>query len=120
MKTRTFVKIIAFFVIILIVVSCGTDYKNEIIGRWKDQHNSIVEFTEDGVVKGLARNIKKEIVDGTYKVSNDSLVIEFITAPVPRNIKGSLEFKIYKLDKDSLILYTSIGNINYAKLLSSK
>ena len=95
---------------------CSNDYEAEIVGKWKDRNSNVVEFSADGVVKGLARNVNKELVEGTYKISNDSLFIEFLVAPEPRNIKGSLEFKINKLDIDSLILYTSVGNMNYARI----
>jgi hypothetical protein len=95
---------------------CSPDYETEIIGEWKDKNSNIVEFSANGVVKGLARNVNKEKVEGTYKFNNDSLFIEFIVAPEPRNIKGSLEFKIQKLDIDSLVLYTSLGNLNYSRI----
>jgi len=95
---------------------CGSDYEAEIIGEWKDKNSNVVEFSSDGVVKGLARNVNKELVEGTYTVNNDSLQIEFLVAPEPRNLMGSLEFKIQKLDRDSLILYTSLGNLNYSRV----
>jgi len=95
---------------------CGSDYETEIIGEWKDKNSNVVVFTEDGVVKGLARNVNKELVGGTYKVNNDSLFIEFLVAPAPRNIKGTLEFKIQKIDLDSLVLYTLLGNLNYVRI----
>jgi hypothetical protein len=100
----------------VLLVGCSSDYESEIIGEWKDKSNNVVEFSADGVVRGLARNVNKKLVEGTYKVNNDSLFIEFLVAPEPRNIKGSLEFKIQKLDKDSLILYTSLGNLNYGRI----
>jgi hypothetical protein len=98
------------------MTGCGSDKKTEIIGKWKDQHGNIVEFTEDGVVDGLTKNVKREHVRGTYDVTNDTLYIDFLVAPEPRNIRGTLEFPIQKLNSDSLILYTDLGNINYAKL----
>jgi len=101
---------------VTLLAGCGSDYETEIVGKWKDRNRNVIEFSADGVVKGLARNVNKELVAGTYKVNNDSLFIEFLVAPEPRNIKGSLEFKIQKLDIDSLVLYTSIGNMNYCRV----
>ena len=116
MGRKNLYKTLFFIVPFLIINSCGSDYENEIIGKWEDGNNNIVEFSADGVVKGLAKNVNKEQVEGTYKVNNDSLFIEFLVAPEPRNIKGSLEFKIQKLNSDSLVLYTSIGNLNYGRV----
>ncbi len=116
MKAKIFYKVLLCLIAITLLASCGSDYETEIVGKWKDRNSNIVEFSADGVVKGLARNVNKELVEGTYKVYNDSLFIEFLVAPAPRNIKGSLEFKIQKIDIDSLILYTSLGNLNYARI----
>jgi len=98
------------------LTGCGNEYKTEIVGKWEDRNSNVVEFSAAGVVKGLARNVNKELVEGTYKINNDSLFIEFLVAPEPRNIKGSLEFKIQKIDIDSLVLYTSLGNLNYRRI----
>lgn len=107
---------IASSLISFLFTGCGSNYEKEIIGKWKDKNSSEIEFSADGAVKGLARNINKEKVEGTYKVNNDSLFIEFLVAPAPRNIKGSLEFKIQKLDNDSLVLFTTLGNLNYSRV----
>ncbi len=116
MKVNILSKVLLCLFIVTLFTGCGSDYENEIVGKWKDKNNSAIEFSTDGVVKGLARNVNKEMVDGTYKVSNDSLFIEFLVAPAPRNIKGSLEFKIQKLNSDSLVFYTSLGNLNYSRI----
>ncbi|MBT8387936.1 MAG: hypothetical protein KJO12_11035 [Ignavibacteria bacterium] len=116
MKIINLSKILLPLISITFFIGCGSDYESEIIGKWKDKNSNVVVFSEDGVVKGLARNVNKELVEGTYKVNNDSLFIEFLVAPEPRNITGSLEFKIQKLNGDSLILYTSLGNLNYGRL----
>ncbi len=116
MKINILAKVLIPLIAIAFFASCGSDYETEIIGNWKDKNSNVVEFSTDGVVTGLARNVNKELVEGTYNVNNDSLFIEFLVAPEPRNIKGSLEFKIQKLDNDSLILYTSLGNLNYGRV----
>ena len=87
------------------------------MGEWKDQNGNVITFSTDGNVKGLARNIKREFVDGTFDVRNDSLFIHFLVAPAPKNIQGTLEFRIQKLNNDSLILNTQIGNLAYSKVL---
>jgi len=112
-----FYNALLLIVVFSFINGCGSDYEAEIIGKWKDKNNNVVEFSTVGVVKGLARNVNKEQVDGTYTVNNDSLFIEFLVAPEPRNIKGSLEFRIQKLDEDSLVLYTSLGNLNYGRVI---
>jgi len=117
LKVNNLSKVLLPLIAILFFAGCGSDYETEIIGSWKDKNSNVVEFSADGVVKGLARNVNKELVEGTYKVNNDSLFIEFLVAPEPRNIKGSLEFKIQKLNSDSLILYTSLGNLNYGRVI---
>ena len=116
MKVNILSKVLLPFIAITFFAGCGSDYESEIIGNWKDKNRNVVEFSADGIVKGLARNVNKDIVEGTYKVNNDSLFIEFIVAPEPRNIKGSLDFKIQKLNSDSLVLYTSLGNLNYGRV----
>ena len=116
MKVNILSKVLLPFIAITFFAGCGSDYETEIIGDWKDKNSNVVEFSADGVVKGLARNVNKELVEGTYKINNDSLFIEFLVAPEPRNIKGSLEFKIQKLNNDSLVLYTSLGNLNYGRV----
>ncbi len=116
MKVNILSKVLLPFIAITFFAGCGSDYESEIIGNWKDKNSNVVEFSADGIVKGLARNVNKDIVEGTYKVNNDSLFIEFIVAPEPRNIKGSLDFKIQKLNSDSLVLYTSLGNLNYGRV----
>ena len=116
MKVNILSKVLLCSIAIAFFASCGSDYESEIIGSWKDKNSNVVEYSADGVVNGLARNVNKELVEGTYKVNNDSLFIEFLVAPEPRNIKGSLEFKIQKLNSDSLVLYTSLGNLNYGRV----
>lgn len=116
MKVNIFSKGLLPLIAITFFTSCGTDYETEIIGEWKDKNSNVVEFSEEGVVIGLARNVNKELVEGTYKVNNDSVFIEFLVAPEPRNIMGSLEFKIQKLNSDSLVLFTSLGNLNYGRV----
>ena len=116
MRSKFLFKALLCLIGFTFLAGCGNEYKTEIVGKWKDRNSNVIEFSADGVVKGLARNIDKEIVGGTYKVNNDSLFIEFLVAPEPRNIKGSLEFKINKLDIDSLVLYTSLGNMNYTRI----
>ncbi len=116
MKVNIISNVLLPLIAIAFFAGCGTDYESEIIGSWKDKNSNVVEFSADGVVKGLARNVNKEIVDSTFRINNDSLFIEFLVAPEPRNIKGSLEFKIQKLNSDSLILYTSLGNLNYGRV----
>jgi len=116
LRTKILFKASLCLIAITLLAGCGSDYETEIIGEWKDKNRNVVEFSADGVVKGLARNVNKELVEGTYKINNDSLLIEFLVAPEPRNIKGSLEFNIQKLDSDSLVLYTSLGNLNYSRV----
>lgn len=117
MKRKIIFKVLLSLAVIMFIVSCGSNYDQDILGKWKDKNNSEIEFTTDGVIKGLARNVNQEQVNGTYKVSNDSLFIEFLVAPEPRNIKGSLEFKIQKLTSDSLVLFTTLGNLNYGRIV---
>ena len=116
MRGKILFKILLALVAVMLLAGCGSDYETEIVGKWKDRNSNVVEFSVNRVVKGLARNVNKELVEGTYKISNDSLFIEFLVAPEPRNIKGSLEFKIQKIDIDSLVLYTSLGNLNYTRI----
>ena len=117
MKLKLIVIIFSIFVLLLIVTACGTNKEDEIIGKWKNDNGNLVEFREDGVVTGLTKNVNKELVDGTYKIKDDSLLIEFMVIPEPRNIKGSLDFLILKLDTDSLILDTDLGSLNYWRTL---
>ena len=92
--------------------------ENEIVGKWKDRNENIIEFRENGVVIGLTKNVKKEYVDGNYKIVNDSLKIEFLVIPEPRNLKGNLEFLILRLDEDSLVLDAGIGSLNYTRIIN--
>ena len=101
----------------LIISACGSNKEEEIIGKWKNSNGNIVEFREDGIVTGLTKNVEKEFVDGTYKIKDDSLLIEFMVIPKPRNVKGNLDFLILKLDVDSLILNTDLGSLNYWRTL---
>ena len=116
MRTKVLVKVMLCLIAVMLLAGCGSNYETEIIGEWKDKNSNVVQFSADGVVKGLARNVNKRLVEGTYKVNNDSLFIEFLVVPEPRNLKGSLEFKIQKLNSDSLVLYTSLGNLNYGRV----
>ena len=116
MRTKVLVKVLLCLIAVMLLAGCGSNYETEIIGEWKDKNSNVVQFSADGVVKGLARNVNKRLVEGTYKVNNDSLFIEFLVVPEPRNLKGSLEFKIQKLNSDSLVLYTSLGNLNYGRV----
>jgi len=116
LRRKILFKALLCLIAITLLAGCGSDYETEIIGKWKDRNSNVIEFSADGVAKGLARNVNKEMVEATYKVHNDSLFIEFLVVPAPRNIKGSLEFRIQKLDIDSLVLYTSLGNLNYARI----
>ena len=116
MREKILFNVLLCIISIAFLAGCGSDYETEIIGKWKDRNSNVIEFSADGVAKGLTRNVNKELVKGTYKVNNDSLFIEFLVVPAPRNIKGSLEFRIQKLDIDSLVLYTSLGNLNYARI----
>jgi len=116
LRSKILFKVLLCLITIMFLAGCGSDYETEIVGKWKDRNSNVVEFSADGVAKGLARNVDKELVGGTYKVNNDSLFIEFLVAPEPCNIKETLEFKIQKLDMDSLVLFTSLGNLNYARI----
>ena len=116
MRSKFLFKALLCLIGFTFLAGCGNEYKTEIVGKWKDRNSNVIEFSADGVVKGLARNVNKELVGGTYKFNNDSLFIEFLVAPEPRNIKGALEFKIQKLNSDSLVLYTSLGNMNYTRI----
>ena len=117
MKIRILSGLSILLGIIVLLTSCGTDKKEEIVGEWKDKSGKVITFSTDGNVNGLARNIKREFVDGTFDIRNDSLFIEFLVAPAPRNLQGTLEFRIQKLDSDSLVLNTQIGNIVYSKVV---
>ncbi len=114
MKFKLSIGFFIFFAVVL--ASCGTDKSEEIVGEWKNINGQIISFTTDGYVKGLARNVKQEFVDGSFVIRNDSLLVEFLVVPEPRNLKGTLEFKIEKLDSDSLVLATIIGNIVYSRI----
>lgn len=113
MKLKSIINIFYIFILVLFVAACGSNKEEEIIGKWKNDNGNLVEFREDGVVTGLTKNVNKELVDGTYKIKDDSLLIEFMVMPAPRNIKGNLDFLILKLDADSLILDTELGSLNY-------
>jgi hypothetical protein len=102
---------------ILFLTACGSNKEEEIIGKWKNDNGNLIEFREDGVVTGLTKNVNKELVNGTYIIKDDSLLIEFMVIPEPRNIKGDLDFLILKLDTDSLILDTDLGSLNYWRTL---
>ncbi len=117
MKFKSIVNVFYIFVLWLIVTACGTNKEDEIIGKWKNDNGNLIEFREDGVVTGLTKNVNKELVDGTYKIKDDSLLIEFMVIPEPRNIKGDLDFLILKLNADSLILDTDLGSLNYWRTL---
>jgi hypothetical protein len=113
MKLKSIVNVFYIFVLLLLVAACGSDKEEEIIGKWKNDNGNLVEFRKDGIVTGLTKNVNKEPVDGTYKIKDDSLLIEFMVMPAPRNIQGNLDFLILKLDADSLILDTELGSLNY-------
>lgn len=116
MKAKILYKALFCLIAVTLLAGCGSDYETEIIGKWKDRNSNVIEFSADGVIKGLARNVDREMVEGTYRVYNDSLFIEFLVIPEPRNLKGTLEFKIQKINIDSLVLYTSLGNLNYTRI----
>jgi len=113
MRLKSIVNVSYIFVLSLLIAACGSNKKEEIIGKWKNNNGNLIEFREDGVVTGLTKNANKELVDGTFKIKDDSLLIEFMVMPAPRNIKGNLDFLILKLDTDSLILDTDLGSLNY-------
>jgi len=117
MKLKSIVIVAFIFTLLMLVAACGTNKEEEIIGKWKNDNGNLIEFREDGIVTGLTKNVKKEFVDGTYKIKDDSLLIEFMVMHKPRNIKGNLDFLILKLDVDSLILNTGIGSLNYWRTL---
>ena len=117
MKLKSIVNIFYIFVFSLLIAACSPNKEEEIIGKWKNNNSNLIEFREDGIVTGLTKNVNKEPVDGTYKIKNDSLLIEFMVMPAPRNIKGNLDFLILKLDADSLILDTELGSLNYFRTI---
>lgn len=117
MRIKTITNVFYIGVLLLIVTACGTNKEDEIIGKWKNDNGDLVDFREDGVVTGLTKNVNKELVDGTYKIKDDSLLIEFWVMPAPRNIRGNLDFRILKLNADSLILDTDLGSLNYWRTL---
>lgn len=117
MRLKSIVNVFYIFMLSLLVAACGSYQEEEIIGKWKNNNGNLVEFREDGIVTGLTKNVNKEPVDGTYKIQNDSLLIEFMVMPAPRNIKGNLDFLILKLDADSLILDTDLGSLNYFRTI---
>ncbi|MBT8378303.1 MAG: hypothetical protein KJN64_03645 [Ignavibacteria bacterium] len=106
-----------FITTILFLAACGSNKEEEIIGKWNNDNDNLVEFQDDGVVTGLTKNVKKVPVDGFYKIKDDSLLIEFTVTTEPKEIKGSLDFLILKLDADSLILDTDLGSLNYWRTL---
>lgn len=116
MKLNISLSLIISLGIIILFTSCSSDKREEIVGKWKDRNGIVIEFSQDGNVKGLARNIKRELVEGSFEIRNDSLFVNFLAAPAPRNVKGILEFRIQKLDGDSLVLSTQIGDLAYSKL----
>ena len=112
-----FLKLFSLLVIMIsFIISCGKNYDEDIIGKWKDKHGTQIEFTETGTVKNLARNVDKDFVDGSYKIKDDSLLIEFMVVPEPNSINGNLDFLILKLDSDSLVLNTGLGSLNYERI----
>ena len=113
MKVKFLLNIVYIFALLIIVTACGSNREKDIIGKWKDSNGNLIEFREDGIVTGLTKNVKKQSVEGSYKVKDDSLLIDFIVATEPEEIKGNLDFLIHKLDTDSLILNTALGNLNY-------
>jgi hypothetical protein len=117
MKCSSSIKIPHNFIVISLIVltlaACSSNKEEEIIGKWKNDNGNLIEFREDGVVTGLTKNVNKEFVDGTYKIKDDSLLIEFSVTTQPKEIKGNLDFLILKLDADSLILDTDLGSLNY-------
>jgi len=115
LKLKILLSLIIPFGIVILFTSCSANKKEEIVGKWKDKNGMFIEFSQDSNVKGLARNIKRELVDGSFDIRNDSLFVRFLAAPPPRNIEGILEFQIQKLDSDSLILSTQIGNLAYSR-----
>jgi len=117
LKLHILFSYIIFLGIIILFTSCSADKKEKIVGQWKDQNGMIIEFSQDGNVKGLARNIKRDLVDGSFDIRNDSLFVRFLAAPAPRNIEGLLEFQIQKLNGDSLTLSTQIGNLAYSRIV---
>ena len=117
MKLKLLLNVVCIFSFLLYFAACGANKEEEIIGKWKNDNGDLIEFREDGIVTGLTKNVKKEFVDGTYSIKDDSLKIEFMVMPEPRNIKGNLDFLILKLDADSLILDTELGSLNYWRTL---
>jgi len=117
MRLKSIVNVFYIFMLLLFVAACGSNKEEDIVGKWKNNNGNLVEFREDGIVTGLTKNVNKELVDGTYKIQNDSLLIEFMVMPSPRNIKGNLDFLILKLDADSLILDTDLGSLNYFRTI---
>jgi len=113
MKVKFLLNVVCTFALLIIITACGSNREKDIIGNWKNSNGNIVEFREDGIVAGLTKNVKKQPVDGTYKIKDDSLLIEFIVTTEPEEIKGNLDFLIHKLDTDSLILDTDLGNLIY-------
>ena len=117
MKYCSPIKILYNFVVTSLIVfslaACSSNKEEEIVGKWKNDNGNLIEFREDGIVTGLTKNVKKDFVDGTYKIKDDSLLIEFMVTTEPREIKGNLDFLILKLDVDSLILDTDLGSLNY-------
>ena len=116
MKVKFLLNIVYIFTLLIIVTACGSNREKDIIGKWKNNNGNLVEFREDGIVTGLTKNVKKQTVDGFYKVKDDSLLIKFVVTAEPKEIKGNLDFLIHKLDADSLILDTDLGNLNYWRI----
>jgi hypothetical protein len=117
MNLKSIVIVSIIFALLLLVAACGSNKEEEIIGKWKNDNGNLIEFRDDGVVTGLTKNVKKEPVDGFYKIIGDSLLIEFTVTTEPKEIKGSLDFLILRLDADSLILDTDLGSLNYWRTL---
>jgi uncharacterized protein YkvS len=116
MKIKFLLSAVYTFAFLIIVTSCGSNKEKDIIGVWKDSNGNIIEFRKDGVVTGITKDVNKQPVEGSYKVKDDSLLIDFIVATEPEEIKGNLDFLIHKLDTDSLILNTDLGNLNYWRM----
>ena len=116
MKVKFLLNVVYIITLLIFVTACGSNREKDIIGKWKNKNDNVVEFRKDGIVTGLTKNVKKQLVDGSYKVKDDSLLIEFVVTTEPKVIKGNLDFLIHKLDADSLILDTDLGNLNYWRI----
>ena len=116
MKLKFLLSVVYTFAFLIIVTACGSNKEKDIIGTWKDSNGNLIEFREDGIVTGITKNVNKQPVEGSYKVKDDSLLIEFVVATEPEEIMGNLDFLIHKLDSDSLVLDTDLGNLIYRRI----